>query len=124
MIRRKKSDKKISDPIPPHLIIKFPLGGNTNKNLENLKLLEENLKTESNTKKMIDILLSQQNNPELKNILTELQMTIKKLQKNEDKKEDISLTTQPVNYFFPFDIARIENIKILKKIQNSMLVMI
>ena len=114
LIRRKKSDKKISDPIPPHLIIKFPLGGNTNKNLENLKLLEENLKTESNTKKMIDILLSQQNNPELKNILTELQMTIKKLQKDEDKNGDISLTTQPVNYFFPFGITIIENIKNLK----------
>ena len=115
MLRRKKSEKNI---IPPHLIIKYPSDENNNKNLKNLRLLEENIKTESSTKKMIDILLNQQNNPELKNILSELQITIKKLPRNEDKKEDNSITTQPANYFFPFGITKIERINGLKNNSN------
>ena len=53
-------------------------------------MLVNDLKAENSTKRMIDILLNQQNNPLLKYILSEFQMTIKKLPHNENSKDDIN----------------------------------
>ena len=110
-LRGKNNENNI---LPPHLIVKYPSNLTNNKNLSKIKLLEENLKNENSTKRMINLLLSQQDNPELKNILSELQMTIKKLPRNEDSKENYSISTLPANYLFPFDMFNFEKIKNLK----------
>ena len=111
VLRRKKSEKNINT-IPHNLIVKFPKSENENKNLSELRILEENLKNENSSKRMLNILLKQQNNPELQNILSELQTTIKKLPRNEDSKEDNSISTLPANHLFPFDIYKFEKTNI------------
>ncbi len=73
-----------------------------NKNLDKFRILIDDLKTDISTKRMIDILLKQQNNKELKNILSELQITINKLPDNKKNKED-KLSTLPANYLFPYN---------------------
>ena len=72
-------------------------------------MLVNDLKAENSTKRMIDILLNQQNNPLLKYILSEFQMTIKKLPHNENSKDDINISTLPPNHLFPFNIIKFEN---------------
>jgi len=97
---------------PPKLIVKYPDGGGDNKNLSKIKILEEKLKNENIIKSKITTLLKEQDNPELINILSELQMTIKKLPKNGNIKENISISTLPANYLFPFDMyEQMKNIK-------------
>ena len=97
---------------PPKLIVKYPEGGGDNKNLSKIKILEEKLKNENIIKSKITTLLKEQDNPELINILSELQMTIKKLPKNGNIKENISISTLPANYLFPFDMyEQMKNIK-------------
>ena len=106
-------NKDINNNItPPKLIVKYPEGGCDNKNLSKIKILEEKLKNESITKTMINNLLKDQDNPELINILSELQMTIKKLPKNENTKNNNNISTLPANYLFPFDMYdQMKNIK-------------
>ena len=97
---------------PPKLIVKYPEGGGDNKNLSKIKILEEKLKNENIIKNKITTLLKEQDNPELINILSELQMTIKKLPKNGNIKENINISTLPANYLFPFDMyEQMKNIK-------------
>jgi len=97
---------------PPKLIVKYPEGGGDNKNLSKIKILEEKLKNENIIKSKITTLLKEQDNPELINILSELQTTIKKLPKNGNIKENISISTLPANYIFPFDMyEQMKNIK-------------
>ena len=101
-----------NDITPPKLIVKYPEGSCDNKNLSKIKNLEEKLKNETITKRMINTLLKEQDNPELINILSELQMTIKKLPKNENMKENNNVSTLPANYLFPFDMYdQMKNIK-------------
>ena len=101
-----------NDITPPKLIVKYPKGSCDNKNLSKIKNLEEKLKNETITKRMINTLLKEQDNPELINILSELQMTIKKLPKNENMKENNNVSTLPANYLFPFDMYdQMKNIK-------------
>ena len=96
-----------NDITPPKLIVKYPEGSCDNKNLSKIKNLEEKLKNETITKRMINTLLKEQDNPELINILSELQMTIKKLPKNENMKENNNVSTLPANYLFPFQTFQI-----------------
>ena len=77
-------------------------------------MLVNDLKTENSAKRMINILLNEQNNPELKNILFGLQMTIKKLPQNENSKEDSRISTLPANYLSPFEIIKFEKNKSMK----------
>jgi hypothetical protein len=118
-------DKKVENNTePPMLIVKHPQGEkNDNKNLSKIKILEENLRNENSTKRKINVLLNEQSNPELKNILSELQMTMKRLPCNEDSKENnISISTQPANYLFPLDMYKIKYEKIQNlKSNNTML---
>ena len=118
-------DKKVENNTePPMLIVKNPQGEkNDNKNLSKIKILEENLRNENSTKRKINVLLNEQSNPELKNILSELQMTMKRLPCNEDSKENIiSISTQPANYLFPLDMYKIKYEKIQNlKSNNTML---
>ena len=96
----------------PKLIVNYPDGACDNKNLSKIKILEEKLKNENITKRKINTLLKEQDNPELINILSELQMTIKKLPKNGSIKEIKSISTLPANYLFPFDMyEQMKNIK-------------
>ena len=113
---RKRSENKINiiKSIPNQLIIKKIYNENDNKNLSKFKMLIDDLKTENTTKRMIDILLNQQNNPELKNILSKLQMTIKNLPNNENSKDDINISTLPANHLFPFNIIKFEKNNIIK----------
>jgi len=111
------NSKKVENSTePPMLIVKHPQGEkNGNKNLSKIKILEENLRNENSTKRKINVLLNEQSNPELKNILSELQMTMKRLPCKEDSKENnINISTQPANYLFPLDIYKIK----FEKIQN------
>jgi len=110
------SKKVENNTEPPMLIVKHPQGEKSgNKNLSKIKILEENLRNENSTKRKINILLNEQSNPELKNILSELQMTMKRLPCNEDSKENnINISTQPANYLFPLDMYKIK----FEKIQN------
>ena len=113
---RKRSENKINNikSTPNQLIIKKIYNENDNKNLSKFKMLIDDLKTENTTKRMIDILLNQQNNPELKNILSKLQMTIKNLPNNENSKDDINISTLPANHLFPFNIIKFEKNNIIK----------
>ena len=106
-------NKDINNNITPSkLIVKYPEGSCDNKNLSKIKNLEEKLKNESITKTMINTLLKEQDNPELINILSELQMTIKKLPKNRNTKKNNNISTLPANYLFPFDMYdQMKNIK-------------
>ena len=98
--------------IPPKLIVNFPEGGGDNKNLSKIRILEEKLKNENITKSRINTLLNAQDSPELISILSKLQMTIKKLPKNESIKENKRISTLPANYLFPFDMyEQLKNIK-------------
>lgn len=107
---------------PPKLIVKYPEGGRDNKNLSKIKSLEEKLKNENITKRMINTLLKEQDNPELINILSELQMTIKKLPKNGNIKDNNNISTLPANYLFPFDMyeqmTNLKNSNYLKITRN------
>ena len=118
---RKRSENKINNirSIPNQLIIKKIYNENDNKNLQKFKMLVDDLKTENTTKRMIDILLNQQNNPELKNILSKLQMTIKNLTNNENSKDDINISTLPANHLFPFNIIKFEKSNIIKNKYKS-----
>ena len=106
-------NKDINNRItPPKLVVKYPEGGCDNKNLSKIKIMEEKLKNENITKTMINTLIKKQDNPALINILSKLQMTIKKLPKNENTKENNIISTLPANYLFPFDMYdQMKNIK-------------
>ena len=114
-------DKKIENNAEPPMLMMGEK--NDNKNLSKIKILEENLRNENSTKRKINVLLNEQSNPELKNILSELQMTMKRLPCNEDSKENnISISTQPANYLFPLDMYKIKYEKIQNlKSNNAML---
>lgn len=114
-------DKKFENNMEPPMLMMGEK--NDNKNLSKIKILEENLRNENSTKRKINVLLNEQSNPELKNILSELQMTMKRLPCNEDSKENnISISTQPANYLFPLDMYKIKYEKIQNlKSNNAML---
>lgn len=114
--RRKKSETNIRNikVIAPQLNLKYKNDENNNKNLPKFQMLVNDLKTENSAKRMINILLNEQNNPELKNILFGLQMTIKKLPQNENSKEDSRISTLPANYLSPFEIFKFEKNKSMK----------
>ena len=118
MLRRKINENNNKN-VQPQIFVKYPSDENDNKNLTKFKMLEENLKTENSTKRMIDNFLKQQNNPELKNILSELQMTIKKLPHSENTKENNSISTLPANYLFPFNMLKFQRIQNFKNNNNS-----
>jgi hypothetical protein len=89
--------------------IKYPKITNDNNNLSKFKKLEEKIKNEDSTKRMINTLLNKQSNPELKEILSNLQITIGKFPKNEERKDNNYLSTLPANSFSPFDTFKFEN---------------
>ena len=89
--------------------IKYPKVIKENNNLSKFKTLEEKIKNENSTKRMIKTLLNKQNNPELKEILSNLQTTIDKFSKNEERKENNHLSTLPANYFSPFEMFNFES---------------
>lgn len=110
LLRQKKSETKKSNnnTICNTLIVKYPQNENENKSLSELRMLEKNLKNENSSQRMINVLLNKENKPEIKNILSELQMTIKKLPHNEDCKEDTNISTLPPNHLFPFDLYKLQ----------------
>ena len=84
----------------------------SNKNLSKFKNLEEELKNNDSSKRMIKYLLQKQNDPNLKNILFELQSTMDKLQINDDfdcydnKKKIFNVSTLPANCLSPMDLFK------------------
>ena len=88
----------------PEITIKYNL---ENKNLIKFKGLEEKVQNENTTKRKINVLLNQQNNSDLKNILCELQTTIRKLPNEKEKKDKNLLTTLPANNLSPFELINI-----------------
>ena len=96
-------------------IIKYPSNNNINNNLSKFKKLEDKIKNENSTKRMINSLLNQQSNPELKEILTGLQITINKFSNNEGRKDNNRLSTLPANYLCPFNTFVFDNNSKLKK---------
>ena len=74
----------------------------SNNNLDKFKTLINDLRTDQSARRMIDILEKQQNSEELKNILSELQLTMNKLQDNKNSEENSFLSTLPANYLSPF----------------------
>ena len=87
--------------------VKFPRINIINTNLSKFITLEEKIRNENSTKRKINNLLNKQNNPELKEILSNLQTTMNKFPKNEENKNNY-LSTLPANYFSPFDTLQIE----------------
>ena len=101
---------KINDEINKDIAkIKYPLIKNCNTNLSKFKTLEETIKTENSNKRMITNLLNKQKNPELKEILSNLQNTINKFSKYEETKEYNYLSTLPANNLSPFEAFKFEN---------------
>ena len=101
-----KTNDEINNDIPK---IKYPLIKNFNTNLSKFKTLEETIKTENSNKRMITTLLNKQKNPELKEILSNLQNTINKFSKYEETKEFNHLSTLPANNLSPFDVFKFDN---------------
>ena len=88
--------------------IKYPKIIKDNNNLSKFKKLEEKIKNENSTKRMINTLLNKQKSPELKEILSNLQITMGKFPKNEERKDNNYLSTLPANYLSPFDTFKFE----------------
>lgn len=88
--------------------IKYPTISKNNNNLSKFKTLEDKIKNENSTKRKINSLLNKQSNPELKEILSNLKITMDKFNKNEEK-EGKYLSTLPANYLSPFDTFQFEN---------------
>jgi hypothetical protein len=89
--------------------IKYPKIIKDNNNLSKFKKLEEKIKNENSTKRMINTLLNKQKSPELKEILSNLQITMGKFPKNEERKDNNYLSTLPANYLSPFDTFKFED---------------
>ncbi len=128
LLKRKKSEKNMNKNTNNYnnntinntnLIVRYPKNENENKNLSELRMLEKNLKNENSSQRMINALLKEENNSEVKKILSELQMTIKKLPRNEDCKEDNSISTLPPNNLFPFDVYKLQKINRKNKFKNN-----
>ena len=92
------------------------------KNLSKINNLKEDLKNNDSNKRAINYLLQKQNDPNLKNILFELQSTMDKLQINnsfdcyENKKKILNMSTLPANYLSPMDLFK------WKKNENNLVI--
>ena len=80
-----------------------------NNNLSKFKTLEKKIINKSSTKRKIKNLINKQNNPELKEILSNLEIIMNKFPKNEERKENY-LSTLPANNFSPIDTFIFEDI--------------
>ena len=98
--------------------ISYPKIFKENNNLSKFKTLEATIKNENSSKRNINILLNKENAPELKEILSNLQLTINKFPKNEEKKENNYLSTLPANYLSPFETFYLDDSKYSNKILN------
>ena len=98
--------------------IKYPKNINENNNLSKFKTLEATIQNENSSKRMINILLNKEKDPELKEILSNLQITMNKFPKNEEKKENNYLSTLPANSFSPFETFNFDNSKYNNKSLN------
>ena len=98
--------------------ISYPKIFKENNNLSKFKTLEATIKNENSSKRNINILSNKENAPELKEILSNLQLTINKFPKNEEKKENNYLSTLPANYLSPFETFYLDDSKYSNKILN------
>ena len=97
--------------------IEYPIINNTNSNLTKFKTLEEKIKNENSSKRMINNLLNKKINPEFKEILSNLKTAMNKFPKYEERKDNNNyLSTLPANYLSPFDTFNYE--KNNKRISN------
>jgi len=97
--------------------IEYPIITNTNSNLTKFKTLEEKIKNENSSKRMINNLLNKKINPEFKEILSNLKTAMNKFPKYEERKDNNNyLSTLPANYLSPFDTFNYE--KNNKRISN------
>ena len=96
--------------------IKYPKNINENNNLSKFKTLEATIQNENSSKRMINILLNKEKDPELKEILSNLQITMNNFPKNEEKKENNYLSTLPANNLSPFETFNFDNGKYNKRL--------
>ena len=114
----KSNSKKEENIINKFNKIKYPKNINENNNLSKFKTLEATIQNENSSKRMINILLNKEKDPELKEILSNLQITMNNFPKNEEKKENNYLSTLPANYLSPFETFYLDDSKYSNKILN------
>ena len=95
--------------------IQYLIYDKNNTNLPKFKILEEKIKNENSTKRMINNLLNEQKNPEFKEILSNLKNTMNKFPKYEERKDNNYLSTLPANYLSEFDTFSLDNNKYTSK---------
>ena len=95
--------------------IQYLIYDKNNTNLQKFKILEEKIKNENSTKRMINNLLNEQKNPEFKEILSNLKNTMNKFPKYEERKDNNYLSTLPANYLSEFDTFSLDNNKYTSK---------
>ena len=95
--------------------IQYLIYDKNNTNLQKFKILEEKIKNENSTKRMINNLLNEQKNPEFKEILSNLKNTMNKFPKYEERKDNNYLSTLPANYLSEFDTFSLDNNKYTTK---------
>ena len=95
--------------------IQYPIYDKNNTNLPKFKILQEKIKNENSTKRMINNLLNEQINPEFKEILSNLKRTMNKFPKYEERKDNNYLSTLPANYLSEFDTFSLDNNKYTSK---------
>ena len=95
--------------------IQYSIYDKNNTNLTKFKILEEKIKNEISTKRMINNLLNEQKNPEFKEILSNLKNTMNKFPKYEERKDNNYLSTLPANYLSEFDTFSLDNNKYTNK---------
>ena len=95
--------------------IQYLIYDKNNTNLPKFKILEEKIKNENSTKRMINNLLNEQKNPEFKEILSNLKNTMNKFPKYEERKDNNYLSTLPANYLSEFDTFSLDNNKYTTK---------
>ena len=112
----KSNSKKEENIINKFNKIKYPKNINENNNLSKFKTLEATIQNENSSKRMINILLNKEKDPELKEILSNLQITMNNFPKNEEKKENNYLSTLPANNLSPFETFNFDNGKYNKRL--------
>ena len=112
----KSNSKKEENIINKFNKIKYPKNINENNNLSKFKTLEATIQNENSSKRMINILLNKEKDPELKEILSNLQITMNNFPKNEEKKENNYLSTLPANNLSPFETFNFDNGKHNKRL--------
>ena len=105
----KINESNITNDNIPKII--YPKFDKNNTNLPKFKTLEEKIKNENSTKRMINNLLHEQKNPEFKEILYNLKNTMNKFPKYEERKDNNYLSTLPANYLSEFDSFSLDNNK-------------